>query len=245
MKSISRHKYIAAVASFAALICVCAKADDINPVKIGDQAGYVKTADGPLAVSVDMEDCTFDMQLSKNQHIKYNGPDIIFYDATQVASDGILPYLLQAQMSSGYSWSFKTRGHADLKWFGMMCENKSDFYWSANKKSLDDQTPETQQIMEDNSDRCPADFKNGKFSPNKKTKNLIFRPIDNNQWSGFIYGNPSKRDRSTLAYAGFCLIHNDSVIIGSMYDPDKNLTVPISFLDEISDSLSTLKFTDK
>ncbi|WP_321886414.1 hypothetical protein [Paraburkholderia bannensis] len=242
MKFIACCKFFAAVLAFTSL---CATADDQTTIKLGGPDG-VQTTEGPSTVSVAMmDDCNFTMQLLKNQHIKYNNPDAIFYDSSKKESSNRLPYLWQAPMSSGYDWNFKTQDRLDLKWFGLMCENIEDFYWSIDKNALDKQTSESQQIMEDNSERCPADYKNGKFTFSGKEKNTIFRPISHNQWRGFIYGNPSKHDHSKLVYAGFCVIHKDKVIVGNMGDPDKELNVPISFLDEISNALSTLQFIDK
>jgi hypothetical protein len=242
MNFFSRYKFFAAG---LALTSLCAMADDQATIKLGGPDG-VQTAEGPSTVSVAMmDDCNFTMQLSKTQHIQYNNPDAIFYDSVKKESSNRLPYLWQAPMSSGYDWNFKTQGHLDLKWFGLMCENVGDFYWSIDKSARDQQTTEVQQIMEDNSERCPADYKDGKFTLSGKERNTIFRPISHGQWSGFIYGNPNRHDHSKLVYAGFCLIHKDKVIIGNMGDPDKDLNVPITFLDEISNTLSTLQFTDK
>lgn len=223
-------------------ICLYANADEQSAVLVGDRAGYVKSANGPNTVSVDLGDCGFTMKLLEGQHVKYDGPDVIFYESAKELSGDDLPYLWQAQMSAGYSWAFKNKGKLKVRWFGMVCENKNNFYWSIDKNQIDQQTPEIQQIMQDNSERCPARLVNDKWVQNNLRGKTVFRSLTGNGWNGFIFGYMQDKNLSALQSLGFCLVKGNSVIIGATGDGGGKIDVPVYFLDDISKILSTLTF---
>lgn len=231
------------VLSFLIIVSVCADAiaGDVTSAPIGEGVAALQSADGPKNVDFDLSDCKFSLSLSLNQHVKYNGPDAILYQSTDGYAKDRLPYLSQTNTSVGYDWSFRKRGNVTDKWVGMMCESTSDFYWSINQDQIDGLNPGLQQVMDLNSEKCPADYRDGKWVANKQTTGSIFRPLSGDGWSGFVDGSLRKDNSSYLNTLRFCVVMGDKVLIGASEDDQRKLNIPVSFLDDVYKLLSTFK----
>lgn len=221
--------------------CTNAIADDVAPLPIGEGVAALQSAGGPAIVNFNLNDCKFSLSLSSNQHVKYNGPDAILYQSANDFPKNQLPYLQQTNTSVGYDWSFRKRGSTSDKWFGMMCENVSDFYWSINPDQIDGLNPGMQQVMDLNSEKCPADYRNGKWIANKQTAGAIFRPFSGDGWSGFVAGSLRKDNTKYLNTMRFCVVTGDKVLIGASEDDQRKLNIPAPFLDDVYKLLSTFK----
>ena len=221
-----------------------ARAEQQAIVRVGDRDGYVASAEGPGNVQVNMGDCRFSLRLTGGQHISFNGPDVVFYQSAKALAAKQQPYLWQAPMSHGYFWSFRKDGAVDARWFGLMCEDASDFDWSVLPGQQDQLPAELQDIMSDNAQRCPAIFKQGKWTPAKALKTGVFRPLSGPGWSGFVLAYPAAKPATTLTAIQFCLVHGRHVLIGAAQDDRRELAMPIDFLEPLVHSLSSLRFED-
>ncbi|SAK59357.1 hypothetical protein AWB82_02664 [Caballeronia glebae] len=181
-----------------------------RPLIVGNAVGEMSSVNGPALVQVDMGGCRFSMALGEWEHVKYNDPDFIFYRSKHPLADGALPYLKQAEMSSGYDWWFEEPKDANFPWIGLMCESASDFSWSVSTPP--EISPELQEIMDSNSLKCPANFDGEKWVPRRKMNDEV--PLDNFevvQKGGFII---DVKEKNARLGSRFCFVSGTNVLIG-------------------------------
>ncbi len=198
--------------------------------------------DGPGRARIDLGDCQFSLDLGEGQHVRYNGPDVVLYQSTQALPSDQLPWLWQAPMSHGYFWSFRKRGSLDTRWFGLMCETTDDFPWSPTSDEAGQPSPELQSVMDDNAQRCPAAFKQGRWLPTRQARKGVFRNLSGPGWSGVLLALPAGPSR--LGSLSFCLVHRRQVLIGAVEDDRRQLAVPADFMDPLVRTLSSIRFED-
>ncbi|MBN3722848.1 hypothetical protein [Burkholderia sp. Ac-20379] len=199
------------VAGWFAVTCFCADASaDGGVVKLGGGTSNL-TADGPASVHIRMIGCDFSMILKKYDHVQYNVPELIFYRANSLLPYRELPFLKQAETYSGYGWWFEEGRAENVPWIGFMCVSASDFKWSSDNAGGNDVTQPMQDIMDDNSWRCPADFDEGKWVRHQKSEGVNFENINVPGASGFVLDFISKNKNKT---SRFCFVHEGDVLIG-------------------------------
>ncbi|WP_157378144.1 hypothetical protein [Burkholderia ubonensis] len=180
-----------------------------RPLMVGNAIDEVSNVDGPAWVQVDLSGCQFSMKIDHGGHVKYNGPDFVFYRSNYPVGDLDLPYLKQAEMSSGYDWWFEQPKNEKLPWMGLMCESSSSFRWSSNPAKADI-SPEFQSVMDSNSLRCPADFDGEKWAM-REGEGARFVELNVAGGRGFVIGdNMGSGSRG----ARFCFINGVNVLIG-------------------------------
>lgn len=213
-------------------------------IKLGNGLGENIYAAGKSTVEVHQEHCLYSMTLLKGQYLKFNAPDVVFLESKTNKSDEEWPYLSQVETSFGYSWSFKKNSDLDLKWFGLMCDNKKNFNFdsvSESKPSSD--SPELQQIKYDNAVKCPGALSEKGWRPTEKagaTNGYVFEEIKNENLSGFIVGYKNK-NRATFGRVVFCLIKNESVLIGSAENHPRPLSVSFKSFNELKKVISDIR----
>ena len=177
---------------------------------VGNAVGEISSVSGPATVRVDLGDCQFSIALGEGDHAKYNDPDLVLYRASRSLADHDLPYLKQAEMTSGYDWWFEEPKAARVRWVGLMCDNTSDFKWSSSPMRSE-VSPELQDIMDSNSLKCQADFDGKKWTPLRKGGGVNFEDIDVPGANGFVVDIKSKNG---IQGSRFCFFNGKNVLIG-------------------------------
>lgn len=231
-----RHsfKIIFAILTFSSIPCYAQ-----TPV-LGNEPGEVKSLSriGPLEIR--QGECIYSATLNSRQTITYNNPDIIIYEKTPAIDPKLTPYLWQPEIYSGYEWSFKNPSRRNLRWFGLICESAENLPFLKIEKSSP--SFETNEIIESNKQKCPANLVNGKFILPKEfseEKSYTIENITKNNWTGFIVFHRSK-SRNNYDQMRFCLLHNSVVLIGTTENmqptptlDEKFRTMAINFINSI------------
>ncbi|GLC91842.1 hypothetical protein Tamer19_12500 [Cupriavidus sp. TA19] len=216
---------------------------EIAPVpktSVGNDIGSSQFADGPGNIAVTLGDCKFSINLAKDDHIRFNDPDMIIYRSATRFSDNRMPYLSQTEMAAGYDWSFKKKGRLDDRWIGIMCESTSNFSWGI--KNIENVTPELTQIIATNSYRCPAKFTNNAWNPISMGKGVKFRALDGKGWSGVVVAYLHRNNQTKLERINICIVQGSNVLIGASENFNGTLRIPVSFFDEIAELMSSIEF---
>lgn len=179
-------------------------------ITLGNAVGEVSNVDGPAWIQVDMNGCQFFMKIDRGDHVKYNGPDFIFYRSNYLAADRDLPYLKQAEMSAGYDWWFEDPKDKKIPWVGLMCESISSFKWSSDPVKTD-MSPELQDVMDSNLLKCPADFDGEKWVVRQGVSGARFINLDVIGGVGFVIGDKMKNGGQG---SRFCFVNGRNVLIG-------------------------------
>ncbi|AZG14763.1 hypothetical protein [Cupriavidus pauculus] len=210
--------------------------------EVGNQPGQSQFVDGPGAVIFNVGGCRFSMTLARDDHVRFNDPEAIFYHSKTRWSKSRLPYLDQARMSAGYDWSFKKNSNLRDQWFGVMCDSIANFAWNGPKSSDEgDISPELSQIFEANSRKCPANLVDGRWTLTADEEDILFKEISGRDWNGFVAGYINMKDQRSLESVKFCVIHDENVIVGASEDSSP-LNIDAKFFDRIVDLLYTVDF---
>ncbi|WP_123957974.1 hypothetical protein [Cupriavidus necator] len=168
-------------------------------------------------------------------------PDVIVYFSRGKIAGTNLPYLDQAEMRSGYDWSFKNPGRNNDHWFRVMCDNRANFSWGGPKRET---TPKLDQIIESNDQKCPAVFEDGRWVPGRALGSVTdFCGLRGVDWTGFIVGLRNRATATTaLSTITFCIVRGEDVLVGAMESDPASLRENVSFVDQIVEILSTMRF---
>lgn len=216
-------------------------------VTVGNAPGEVATASGPSRFAVDLGKCRFSIDLLPNQRMTFNDPDLVVYYS---GSKGGEAHLQQAETSFGASWSFEKKGSRQDRWLGMMCEGAENFSaQTLGRKAIEgsEVSPALSDVREDNDLRCPADLKNGKWTPRpilKKGESYVFSEISGSGWVGFLIGYKTSKRSKDLAALRFCALSGDNVLMGVAENSGRPLAIPVGAMSEIEKSLSTIRFSN-
>lgn len=236
-KNLSLYKIF--IAGWLAVVCFGDAASADNGMVQLEVGANTLTAFGPAAVKIEMIGCNFSMILKKYDHIEYGVPELIFYRASSTLPYRELPFLEQVKTYSGYGWWFEEGRAANVPWIGFMCESTSSFKWSIDNAGNDDVTQAMQDIMDDNSWRCPADFDGKKWISHQNSKGVNFENIDVPGASGFVVDFMSKNKNKT---SRFCFVYGDDVLIGISGGSFDNQVDENSKSTSLRDVLRTLAF---
>lgn len=227
-------KIFFAILTFSPILCHAQ-----TPV-LGNEPGEEKSLSltGPLEIR--QGECIYSATLNKRQIITHNTPDIVIYEKTPTIDQKLTPYLWQPETYSGFEWRFKNPGRRNLRWLGLICESAENLPFLKIEKSA--QKFETNEIIESNKRKCPANLVNGKFIlPEElgEQKNYTIESITKSNWTGFAVFHRSK-SRNIYDQMRFCLLHDNVVLIGTteniqptpMLD-EKFRTMTINFIKSI------------
>lgn len=211
-------------------------------IKLGNGVGESLYAAGRSTVEIYQGPCLYSMLLLKGQRLKFNTPDVVFLDSK---SNKEWPYLSQDETNLGYSWSFKKSSELSSKWFGLMCDNTKNFNFDlASESQLDSDSPELQQIKDDNAFKCPGALSKAEWRPTKKAgaaNSYVFEEIKNEKLSGFIIGYKNK-DAPTFGRVIFCLVKGESVLLGSAENHPEPLSISVKDFNELKRIASGIIF---
>jgi hypothetical protein len=218
----------------------CAAENSQIPV-VGNRVGNVAFADGPGLIGVDMNNCRFSMDLARRDHIKFNDPDVVIYQAAHALPDSAVPHLVQSEMAMGYDWSFEKKGGSNVRWLGLMCESESDFSWGSATKT-GNVSPELQDIMEANAIRCPAEFDGKKWMIHPNNEMDRVEELHGKNWSGFIASYRNEKDASQFHRVRFCLVHGGSLVVGVSEGGSKSSIISRNFVDNLIKLILSVEF---
>lgn len=128
-----------------------------NVVNIGSDVGYSNAASGKAFAVIHQGNCNYSFELLENQHVRINNPDVVFLESNITLREKNWPYLDQKSIYAGYYWSFRKDDSLGLKWFGLMCDDIGSFdFQESNEKTLEEISPELEDIKQINSSKCPG-----------------------------------------------------------------------------------------
>lgn len=209
---------------------------------LGNGIRDVQEFSGPGVIKTTQGECSYSLLIDSQQHARYNDPDIVIYEAPSKINRNSIPYLWQAESATGYDWAFKNPGNPELKWFGLMCESKENFPFSITND--DDLPPEYREILESNSLKCPADFRNGRFviKPSMAGDNsYIFQRLSENNWEGVLVLHKQK-GKENYDQIRFCLVHEGAVLIGTSENKEPTPNIDKNFADDLIKIIKTINF---
>lgn len=220
-----------------------------SSVTVGNAPGEMLAINGPSAPRVDLGACKFSINLSPSQAAIFNDPDLIIYYSATGRNGGA--YLSQEPSNSGADWGFKKNGSARDRWMGFMCESLENFSKlipNSDSSQPAGSTPALDDIRQSNDLKCPATLTEKKWTPRpilKKGEDYIFKEISGEGWSGFLIGRRAAKKPKEIASLRFCAISGSHVLIGATENGYKSLALPVNFFNELSESLATIKFSDR
>ncbi|SFE08289.1 hypothetical protein SAMN05216577_1653 [Pseudomonas citronellolis] len=213
-----------------------------HTVSLGNRLEDVRDFSGPSVIETKQGDCSYSLSLGDHQHAQYDDPDIVIYEAPSKINRNSTPYLWQAESATGYDWAFKNPGNPELKWFGLMCESKENFPFSMTNE--DDLPPEYREILESNSLKCPADFRNGRFvikSSMAGDNSYIFQRLSENNWEGVLVLHKQK-GKENYDQIRFCLVHEGVVLIGTSENEEPAPSIDKNFAEDLAKIIKTVNF---
>ncbi|WP_183037161.1 hypothetical protein [Cupriavidus sp. UME77] len=232
------------ILSSIVLLINSARAGGDGRIVIGNRVGEVQLSEGPSEFMIEQRDCRYALNLGVGWHVKFNDPDVIFYFSKKRLKNNSIPYLSQAEMQSGYDWSFKSPGGNHGGWFGVMCERRENFTWDESGRESSEQLA---KIREANSQKCPARLNDGKWVRPRFSQSMVaFRELRGADWIGFVMAfNDNVKTTTSLSVIRFCIVHNEDVIVGAMESAPQPLTVNPLFFGRVIEVLSTIRFFPK
>lgn len=214
-------------------------------IKLGNGIRENIYATGKSTVEIHQSHCLYSMLLLKGQRLRFNTPDVVFFESKSNEKIKDWPYLSQAETSFGYSWSFKKKSGLNSKWFGLMCDNAKYFdFEPAFENQLSSDSPELPQIKNDNAFKCPGALSEAGWRPTEKAgaaNSYVFEEIKNENLSGFIIGYKNK-DTPTFGRVTFCLIKGESVLLGSAENAPEPLSISAKTFSELKRVASGIVF---
>ncbi|WP_339539618.1 hypothetical protein [Pseudomonas sp. RA_15y_Pfl2_54] len=240
--------YLALVVCSASSTAVSADKEQADGVvNVGNEPNDSISASGIAVVNVRQGSCKYSLDISKDQYIKFNTPDVVFLESKSPPKDQDWPHLEQAEMAVGYDWSFKKDSNLGAKWFGMMCDvvDNFDLKQTGEDSGSEDVSPELQDVRQANALKCPATLSDERWLPNKSAGNsedYIFQELRGSGWSGFIFGFKDKTGKK-IARVSFCILEGENMLVGAAENYPDTLTLDAETFQGIRDVLSSLRFS--
>lgn len=214
--------------------------------EVGNGLGQSTLASGKAITVIHQDSCNYSIGLLRDQHVKFNLPDVIFLESKIIPDSKRSPHLVQAEMPMGYDWHFEENSYFKSKWFGLMCEGVENFdsLRSDGKINSGEDSPQLQFVNEANNLACPATLTDKGWVPNSnvgRAQEYVFEELVGANWSGFIVGFKGKANGS-FSRINFCMVHERNVLMGTAVNTLKPLWLNQKAFDEIEATLRTVEF---